>query len=305
MPTLQTAISTTVSSMNYQKEVMQFIKLNSKYKYLINLTQSVTDIQKEMEGIHLFVGRGSNQRIMKILPIISNFNCDNLECTNLKALNSNYLCRKNCRFCGMETNMFYRFEHCQLCLQHPSIGLLSKQQIIDTIIDSQLKAYPYRNGIAESKIQMATQNIWWKQVLHNKTKLKKGEKILKLSDYEKNIQKEAKNNNLKFIYNPIPSHIFGFFTRWNTKTLLFPYECSNLLIFPLDKLHSFGKGNMELCFRFTSVIIFLFGKTNLLYRNNLSTIDHRIATFDIYQPTGISPWGKKIERRLPGLSGNN
>ena len=62
---------------------------------------------------------------------------------------------------------------------------------------------------------------------------------------------------------------------------------------------------MELCFRFTSVIIFLFGKTNSVYRNNLSTIDNRIATFDIYQPTGISPWGKKVERRLPSLSGNN
>ena len=48
--------------------------------------------------------------------------------------------------------MFYRFQHCQLCLQHPSIGLSSKEQIIDAITDIQSKAYPYRNGIVESKV---------------------------------------------------------------------------------------------------------------------------------------------------------
>jgi hypothetical protein len=60
---------------------------------------------------------------------------------------------------------------------------------------------------------------------------------------------------------------------------------------------------MELCFRFTSIIIYLYGKTTPdQYRNNLHIIDNRINSFNIYQPSGTSPWGKKIERRLPGLS---
>ena len=108
---------------------------------------------------------------------------------------------------------------------------------------------------------MKTEAIWWKTVLFDKSKMKRGEKILKLSTDEKSLLLQATKSNIKYIYNPIPSHIFGFFNRWNTKPLLFPYECSNLLIFPLDKLHSFGKGNMELCFRFTSVIIFYLEKS--------------------------------------------
>ena len=88
--------------------------------------------------------------------------------------------------------------------------MLKKGQVIDTIIESQLKTYPYRNEIEESKLQMTTQNIWWKQVLHNTNKMKKGKNNLKLLNYEKNQQQKAKRSNLKCIYNPIPSHILGF-----------------------------------------------------------------------------------------------
>jgi len=130
----------------------------------------------------------------------------------------------------------------------------------------------------------------------------RGQKKLKLSQQEKELKKEAKSGNIKFVYNPLPSHMFGFFTRWNTRPSFFPQQCSNLQIFPLDKLHSFGKGNMELCFRFISVIIFLFGKKDQTRRNNLQIMDSRIINFDSLQPSGTSPWGKKIERRLPGLS---
>ena len=270
---------------------------------MIALTKSVIDLQKESKGIQLLVGRGTNQRIMKILPILTNMNCDNLECLQLQALNGNYLCPRSCRFCGMESALFYKYKICQLCLQHPSIGLLSKGKIIDTVVATELTTFPYRNGVQESILRQKTEEIWWKTVLFDKSKMRRGEKILKLSTNEKRLLHQATESNIKFIYNPIPSHIFGFFNRWNTRPLSFPNECSNLLIFPLDKLHSFGKGNMELCFRFTSIIIYLYGKTAPdQYRNNLHIIDNRINSFNIYQPSGTSPWGKKIERRLPGLS---
>ena len=270
---------------------------------MIALTKSVIDLQKESKGIQLLVGRGTNQRIMKILPILTNMNCDNLECLQLQALNGNYLCPRSCRFCGMESALFYKYKICQLCLQHPSIGQLSKGKIIDTVVATELTTFPYRNGIQESILRQKTEEIWWKTVLFDKSKMLRGEKILKISNNEKSLLLQATQSNIKFIYNPLPSHIFGFFNRWNTRPLLFPNECSNLLIFPLDKLHSFGKGNMELCFRFTSIIIYLYGKTAPdKYRNNLHIIDNRINSFNIYQPSGTSPWGKKIERRLPGLS---
>jgi hypothetical protein len=98
----------------------------------------VIDLQKESKGIQLLVGRGTNQRIMKILPILTNMNCDNLECLQLQALNGNYLCPRSCRFCGMESALFYKYKICQLCLQHPSIGQLSKGKIIDAVVATEL-----------------------------------------------------------------------------------------------------------------------------------------------------------------------
>ena len=65
-------------------------------------------------------------------------NCDNLKCLQLQALNGNYLCPRSCRFCGMESALFYKYKICQLCLQHPSIGLLSKGKIIDTVVATEL-----------------------------------------------------------------------------------------------------------------------------------------------------------------------
>jgi hypothetical protein len=38
-----------------------------------------------------------------------------------------------------------------------------------------------------------------------------------------------------------------------------------------------------------------------LYGNNMSIIDERILTFDIFQP--VSYWGDIPQRRIPGLSG--
>ena len=281
---------------------MQYLKTNIKYKYLLSLSKSVLDIQKEQKGIELLFGRGSNQKRIKILPIITNLVLDNQECFDLQAMTSIYSSPHRCRFCWMRSNDFYRFGYCEVCLQHPLISQLPKEQVIDAITLSQAKSNPLRNGLEEENLRIATEEIWWKEVTFDKSLMPRGQKKLKLSQSEKDLKKEAKSGNIKFVFNPLISHMFGFFTRWNTRPSFFPQQCSNLQIFPLDKLHSFGKGNMELCFRFISVIIFLFGKKDQTRRNNLQIMDSRIINFDILQPSGISPWGKKIERRLPGLS---
>ena len=269
---------------------------------MLSLSQSVLDIQKEMKGIEILFGRGTNQRRVKILPIITNLVLDNQECFDLQALTSIYSSKHRCRFCWMSSMEFYRFGYCEACLQHPLISSLSKEEVLDAVILSQANSNPLRNGLEEEKLRELTEEIWWKEITFDKTVMPKGHKKLHLSVEEKGLKKRAKEGNIKFVYNPLPSHMFGFFTRWNSKPSFFPQECTNLQIFPLDKLHSFGKGNMELCFRFISVIIFLFGKKDSTRRNNLQIMDSRIIGFDILQPTGTSPWGKKIERRLPGLS---
>ena len=286
-----------------QKSVLQYLKTNIKYKFLLSLTKSITDIQKEGKGIELFFGRGSNQRKVKIMPVIINLVMDNQECFDLQAMNSIYSSPHRCRFCWMRSVDFYKFGSCEKCLQHPMITRLTKNEVIDTVILTQQNTNLLRNGGEEEKLRIATEEIWWKEVTFDKSTMPRGAKKLHLSEEEKRLKQQAKDGNIKFVYNPLPSHMFGFFTRWNTKPFLFHKQCSNLQIFTLDKLHSFGKGNMELCFRFTSVIIYLFGKKDSTkYRNNLQIIDSRIADFDTKQPSGTNPWGKKIERRLPGLS---
>jgi len=274
-----------------------------KYKYLLNVVKTVIDIQKEKKGIELLVGRGKNQRIMKILPIITNMVLDNLECIILQGLNFSYLCPRSCRFCEMLSDHFYRFLYCQACLKNRRINELSKFQIIDTIITSQELNSPLRKESTEIDLRIKTEEIWWRHCLHDKTEQVRGSKLFHFTPDEIKLRKQANDLNIKFLYNPLPTEMFGFFTRWNTRPSIFPQQCSNLFLFPLDKLHSFGKGNMELTFRFTSAIIFLFGKLDPRnYRHNLGTLDERIINFDIRQPSGTSPWGKKIERRLPGIA---
>jgi hypothetical protein len=172
-------VEATIPLKQNQKSVLQYLKTNIKYKFLLSLTKSITDIQKEGKGIELLFGRGSNQRKVKIMPVITNLVMDNQECFDLQAMNSIYSSPHRCRFYWMMSVDFYKFGSCEKCLQHPMITRLTKNEVIDTVILTQQNTNILRNGGEEEKLRIATEEIWWKEVTFDKSVMPRGQKKLK------------------------------------------------------------------------------------------------------------------------------
>ena len=266
------------------------------------MAESINKIQKD-GGIELLIGRGLNQRKIKILPVITNFNLDGEECGLQQMIFSSSRSRSNCRICTMLSIYFYKWKHSKVVTdQRRLISNFSKSEIIDIIIETQKQNYPLRDSLYENVIRKHAEQVWWKKVLFNKEDQVKGNKILHLKDQEHNSLETARSLNLKPMVNHLYNKLFGFLTNWGTLPSLLPGNCYSLL-FPPDKLHTLWKGNFELTFRFSSVILFFMGHKNPKeYGQNISIMDQRFIEFDIYQPTTSSPWGNKVERRIPGLS---
>jgi hypothetical protein len=267
------------------------------------MATSFLEIQKQNKGIELLVGRNENQRKIKIVPILCNCNVDNEEAKEMKQLVSGHRCPCNCRFCLMKSKAFYKWKHSKAIMeQKREISKLPKTIIIDLITETQESNYPLRDTNIEMIWRKEAEIVWWKKILFNKDKMKKGHKILKLSEEEQFKLDRVQSINCKPWNNILFSHLFGFFNRRGSLPSLLPQNCLGFT-FPADRLHTFWKGNLEYTFRFSSVILYLTGHTiPQQYGQNISTIDLRLIEFDIYQPIASSPWGNKVERRIPGLS---
>jgi len=266
------------------------------------MAESLNLVQKQL-GIELLVGRGLNQRKMKILPIIANFNMDGEECGQQQMIFSSSRSNSNCRICTMLSKLFYKWKHSKAITdQKRLLTGFSKSEIIDLIIETQRITYPLRDSLFENILRKQAEQVWWKKVLFNKDEMKKGNKILRLTDIEHKSLESVRLLNLKPMVNNLYDKFFGFLTNWGSQPSILPGNCYSLL-FPSDRLHTLWKGNFELSFRYSSIILFLTGHKNPTdYSNNISIIDQRIIDFDIYQPSSSSSWGNKIERRIPGLS---
>jgi hypothetical protein len=300
-------ISTSINLIEYQKDCIQFMKTNMKHKFIIQMTHSCIMAQKS-KGIELLVGKGSNQRKMKIMPILVNFNCDNEECFSQQLIYMAAKARCNCRFCNMCSYDFYNFPHCKAILfgsQRKEVSRLSKTTVIDLCIATQDQSYPLRDTNYEKQLVARAEISWWKKALYNKNNIpirnrqRRANILLPNEEHDLHF---IKNFNLKPHTNILYDKIFGFFNEWGTQPSIIPYSSLHLL-FPADRLHTLWKGNIELNFRYSSIIILIIGNQNKRdYGSNITILDDRMINFDIHQPNTSTPYSVKRFQRLPGIS---
>ena len=251
--------------------------------------------------IDLLVGRFDGEQItIRAVIIVVGISVDNEEAFKCQALSFGFRSHSNCRLCTMPSREFYTFSTLSDISDDSATSTMNHSNIMDAYNNINSKFYPTRDSISNITISSEAENIWWKQVLFNKNKKERGHKKLRLSQLETDTLKSLKLSNLKPIGNNI---MMGVLSPFNTRfgqlkcPLIQPDLC-----FPPDKLHSFDKGIVEYTLKNIVSLMVLYQKEEpATFSNNMSIIDQKLLSFDIFQP--ISYWGNKPQRRIPGLSG--
>jgi len=281
---------------------MKYLKMKSRQVFVETMVEPIIEILQQ-GPIELIVGQFNEEKHspLRAVIIVAGISVDNEEAFKCQGLSFGSRCHSNCRLCTMPSQEFYTFSTLSQIYQDPLSSQMDTINILDAYNDINKELYPIRNSISNMKTAIATELIWWKQVLFNKNKQQRGQKLLKLSGSERQLLSNAKLLNIKPIGNNIMSEVlYPFYTRFGKmeKSPLIHLD----LCFPPDKLHSFDKGVVEYTLKNIVSLFILYQKQQpRLYGNNMSIIDERILTFDIFQP--VSYWGDIPQRRIPGLSG--
>ena len=224
---------------------MKYLKMKCRQVFVETMVDPILETLKN-GPIGLIVGNFNQNKDspIKAVIIVTGISVDNEEAFKCQGLSFGSKCPRNCRLCTMPSKDFYTFETLSSIYQDPLFSRMSTTDILDAYHNINSELHPTRDSITNMKTALSYESIWWKQILFNKHKRPRGEKIFKISATDYSTLKTAKSFNLKPIGNNIMSGVlWPFYTRFGKmehNPIIQLDQC-----FPPDKLHSFDKGVVE------------------------------------------------------------